>query len=321
MTPKPVVTREHRDTASSVVRYAQTLKSFHPAEYQHWLLTGELVRVEEAWLELASVARALAEAAARERARCVDIASREAGCRAEGETQDALFGLVAMLASEKTDAIMAARFDVPTSVQAVFQVTEAEGRRALAHHIANWNGALDSLNAVLAKRSPEPAQAVNESGTSVVGLDRLNELLGYEQQHGYYEKACAHYSATVDQLEAANKRLRELTDASGFAEARMEAAELERDRAKAEAQRAEQRLSETEDQLDAAVKERSASARYLATAQERIRELEAQLDTANKRLQAFEASDIMTGEELGTLRRRVAELALRTAGLLCDVGA
>lgn len=50
--------------------------------------------------------QALIDAATAERARCVEIAQREAGRSSPGEAQDKLFGLSAMLASERTDEIV-----------------------------------------------------------------------------------------------------------------------------------------------------------------------------------------------------------------------
>jgi hypothetical protein len=105
------VTREHRVAAAQL-----TVKHSVPKHLvEEWKgrdapLPQHIVDIGY-FAPLLATAQALAEAeargAARERERCVGIASREAGCREPGETQDALFGLVAMLHSEATDAIMA----------------------------------------------------------------------------------------------------------------------------------------------------------------------------------------------------------------------
>ncbi len=118
--------------------------------------------------------------------------------------------------------------DVVDAPAQAFQVTREEAE-AIAKK-CGWQNPSPSaakcyIDEILAKRSPEPAQAVADS---------------YVQSREYYEEACAHYSATVAQLEAANKRCKELRSIGDLAMAR-ESETLDR------AERAEARLASLRD--------------------------------------------------------------------------
>lgn len=105
------VERRHREEALA----AHGVLAAHFPAWEGWLANGgdvfrpgdgaeHYMGDEEASAQ--AIAEAEARGAARERARCVDIASREAGRRADTDAGDALFGLVAMLSNERCDEMM-----------------------------------------------------------------------------------------------------------------------------------------------------------------------------------------------------------------------
>lgn len=98
------VTSEHRAAAAKLLGYFET-EAFVASGIANGFADGST-------FSLVAEALALAEVRGRdaERARCVEIASREAGHAPEGPVQDALFGMVAMLGNEQTDAVMRERF-------------------------------------------------------------------------------------------------------------------------------------------------------------------------------------------------------------------